>query len=421
MTRAHRIGLVVLLAGGLALSAPPASANGLTTHTWITLQAIEHVPPGPLRDLVTSAELRDPMISGTIFPDGGYAIGDGYGELAHWEPFQHRYLSWIRAHYAPPWSDEAKRHIAFLLGLSSHGMADQVFDSLYMARAHVYDAASNWEQDSMDEATDVIMASRFGPQRVPMRFVPVDALIPLFADAGHTVDEKTILQGHNLAGFAVAIVGMLAQDRDAVRSYKAKFPWATAHLEDEAVPGTPMREAEIVALYWQRIWDRLNAGLAASDVVISTVPASGALGHERVSSSMDARISIIFSRRLFRRDVGADRFRITDAGGAALPFRAELYYGDDSHVVHLIPTEDLAAETDYTVSVLPGLPTAEGAPIEGLYTFQVSTRKAPAAAPGSVEEGGGCACAGRPAGALGPGLTLGLAGLLSSLRRRGRR
>ena len=121
--------------------------------------------------------LIDPLIGGTIFPDGGYAAGHPYGETAHWEPFQHRYLAWIRDQYAPPWSSEARRHIAFLLGLSSHGMADQYFDSLYLERAEVYDVASDWQTSSVDEATDVLFVSKVGSQPVPQWSLPVLSLI----------------------------------------------------------------------------------------------------------------------------------------------------------------------------------------------------------------------------------------------------
>ena len=96
----------------------------------------------------------------------GYPIDDPYAEIAHWEPFQKAYLQWIKESFEPPYDQEALEHIAFLMGLASHGMADQTFDSMYMSRAKVYDADSDWTR-SMDEATDVAFIAQTHPQPVP--------------------------------------------------------------------------------------------------------------------------------------------------------------------------------------------------------------------------------------------------------------
>ena len=137
----------------LPLLAPPASANGQTTHCWITGQAIGLLPSGDLARLMSDPDMELYWRNGSMFPDGGYANGDGYAELAHWEPFQMAYLGWIAETYEPPYEGDAARHVAFLMGLASHGMADQTFDAMYMSRAWHYDAESDWS-NSMDEATD---------------------------------------------------------------------------------------------------------------------------------------------------------------------------------------------------------------------------------------------------------------------------
>ena len=114
-------------------------ANGQSSHLWITHRAIEHLPNGELKQLLEEPYLEDHWRNGTMFPDGGYAVGDDYGEIAHWESFQIAYLEWIRDTFSPPWSLEAKEHIAFLMGLGSHGLADQSYDAMYFRRAYVYD------------------------------------------------------------------------------------------------------------------------------------------------------------------------------------------------------------------------------------------------------------------------------------------
>lgn len=391
----------------LLLLPAPAYANGLTTHVYITLTARSHLPPGELADLVNDPTLEDALISGTIFPDGGYAVGDGYGELAHWEPFQLTYLDWIAETYPRPWSSEAREHIAFLLGMASHGMADQTFDSLYLTRARVYDEASRWAEDSVDEATDVLVAAEVGGQPVPDRFLPRETLVEIFDRAhGHAVDIDTLKRGQSLAGFAVAAVEILAADPEARADYRRQFPWATAHLFDPIVPGTPPDEAVLVARYWQRIWARLHGGLPADDFVMATRPRTGAFGHEVSAASIESRISLVFSRRLARAEL--EEARITLAGERPVPIGVELFYGDDSHVVHLIPAEDLAPDQTYTVTVEPGLTTREGDVLPAAYQLTLSTGAAP-------EAPNGCRCTGETAG---PGSLLLLLAPLLVIRKR---
>lgn len=373
---ALRLALAAAVSAPIAAWSPDARANGLATHTWITLHARSLVKDGPLSDFVNDPALADALVGGTIFPDGGYAVGHAYGELAHWEPLQLAYLEWIRARFSPPYTGEGAKHAAFFLGMLSHGMADQVFDSLYMARAHVYDAASDWQQYSMDEATDVAYAAKVGPQPIGVPFYSAPAFIEtLMSHNSIAVDEATLARGKDLAGFAVVIVGMLGMDPQAVRDYQKQFPWATTHLEDETIPGRPAEEAEIVARYWEKGWALLH-GEAYTPLFLGTVPEDGAYGHERDAASIESRVSLIFSTRQRDEEVTADRFRIVAASGVEIPLSADLFYGTDSHVVHLIPGEDFAADESYQVY-------ADGAAV-----FSFSTAAAPAAA----SEAGGCTC-----------------------------
>lgn len=369
----------VAASASIAAWSPDARANGLATHTWITLRARSLVKDGPLKDFVNDPALADALVGGTIFPDGGYAVGHAYGELAHWEPLQLAYLEWIRARYSPPYTGEGAKHAAFFLGMLSHGMADQVFDSLYMARARVYDAGSDWEQYSMDEATDVAYAARVGPQPIGIPFYSAPAFIEtLMTHNSIAVDEATLARGKDLAGFAVVIVGMLGMDSKAVRDYQKQFPWATTHLEDETIPGRPSEEAEVVARYWEKGWALLH-GENYAPLFLGTVPREGAYGHARDAASIESRVSVIFSTRQRAEEVTADRFRVVAASGTEVPLSVDLFYGTDSHVVHLIPGADFAADEDYEVF-------ADGAKVFGFST------RVPPANPDVEEKSSGCSC-----------------------------
>ena len=107
-----------------------ALASGQFTHVWMTRHALDHLPEGELKELLTSPEVTEVLINGTMFPDGGYAVNDDYGEIAHWEPIQNSYRDWIAEEYQTPYTKEAQQHIAFMMGMAAHGMADQVFDAL---------------------------------------------------------------------------------------------------------------------------------------------------------------------------------------------------------------------------------------------------------------------------------------------------
>ena len=120
-----------LLIAALLLAPSFASANGNVSHQWVTQAAAEQTPAeGSLRDLVGDEALREILHTGTMYPDWGYTPGASTeereaGESSHWEPVQDGYRQWIMENYAPPWSDEARQHLAFYLGLSSHGMVQR--------------------------------------------------------------------------------------------------------------------------------------------------------------------------------------------------------------------------------------------------------------------------------------------------------
>lgn len=393
-----------------------ALANGQTSHVQITLHALDHLPPGELRDLLTRDDLRDALVNGAMFPDGGYAVGHPYGESAHWEPLQGPYRDWIAQTYERPYTDEGALHVAFLMGMASHGMGDQVYDALFMERAKQEDAASDWSR-SMDEATDVAYAAIAGTIVAPPRWVPTDALVPLFLDPnGIEVDADTLLDGQGLLAIALAYVAAASQDPARVAEYETWFPWATTH-QDAGVPGDPACEAAVVAAYWQALWDRLDGDDLLDRPLLATWPADGAYEHPLEADTVQARVTVAFSRGLKADALGPQDFVVTDAAGDPHPFAVQVFYGQSSHLVHLNPAEDWRADEAYAVEVLPGIPTWDGAAFAAGATFSFSTGPAPAAVEPPAARGCGC---GSPSGSLPrPLLVVVLAGLATApLRRR---
>ncbi|MES2638288.1 MAG: Ig-like domain-containing protein [Myxococcota bacterium] len=401
---------------------PAAFANGQTSHQWISILAIDHVPPGELADLLAREDVRAALLNGTMFPDGGYAVGDDYGEMAHWEPTQDLYLDWIRTNHAAPFDDIGAQHVAFLLGMMSHGMADQFYDATFMERSKAWDPPESWACCSMDEATDVAYAAIQGPGTVPPKWWP-EELLPFFTTNGHTVDYATVDRGQSFLGLAIAYVGASAEDATTVERYTAEFPWACTHQVDPAVVGTPAHEAEFVAAYWQAIWNRLHGGDGWESPVLGTQPAAD--GWQRVldHTNVDSRLAVVFARALDPSSVeGA--ITVATVDGVPVPVTLNVYYGWASHVVNIAPLEDWAADTDYVITVHPGIHSYDSAvTVENAIPIPFTTRMPPpvdtgdTAAPPAVtdEDEGGCGCAtGANAGAT---VLLGLVGVLAARRR----
>ncbi len=394
----------------LWLAAAPALANGQTTHVWITRHALEHLPAGELRTLLTREDLEPALINGAMFPDGGYAVNHDYGEHAHWHEFQSRYRDWIVETYdSDPFDDEGAWHVAFLMGLVSHGMADQAFDAMYFNWSSIYDAEYGWAEGvSFDEASDVIWAALTGPQEVPPLEIPADVFVALFAEHGFEVDAATLEDGQSLLGVAIEIVGLLSENPETVRGYQEQFPWGGAHLLD-GLPGSPPCEGEIVAGAFQETWDKLR-GHDTPLAIIGLAPGEGHHGLDTAMSSPEARLQVVFARGVSGAAV-AEGVTVTDEAGRLLPVTTWVTYGDGRNVAHLAPQEDWPADQDLTVTVHGNMTAVDGSQLGRSVTYTVSTRAPESAA---LTEGCGCTAAGSGAGlgALWP-----LLGLLYQRRR----
>jgi hypothetical protein len=366
MQRKRRVlGIPLVFLASLAPSS--ARANGQSTHIWISEDALTHLPEGPLAEFLAREELRTMLKNGTMFPDGGYPIDDPYAEIAHWEPFQSSYLSWIGANYELPLSDEGSEHLAFMLGMSSHGMADQVFDSLYGERVKIYDGAFG----DFDTASDLIMMSNFEPMMAPGDWVPYAVFDSLYDEHGHDVDPAKMMQGQNLLRIAVNSVAIFSQMPDTVAEAALPFPWGGVHLLDEDVSGAPPCEGEVVARYWRVLW-AVAHGQPLPGPVLTTMPPDGAANHPIDSSSIESWVTVVFSRGLEDAPLSADSFHVEAEGGGTIPVVLWHYYGQDAHVVHLRPQQDFEPGTIYTVTVDPGVQTIHGEALDG-YQFRFST------------------------------------------------
>lgn len=386
-----------------------ALANGLTTHVTISEYAIDELVDDDaaapeLTDILSRDDLWWIVQNGTQFPDGGYAMGEAYSETAHWEPFQDRYLEWIRAEYGGDYSSvAAQEHVAFLMGLASHGMGDQVFDSLYMQRAYVYDAASDWANLSMDTSTDVAISAITGGQTVQETWIPYDQMVPLMADAGIAVDAETLSDGQDLTHIAISFGIAGAGSASMQAQHATDFPWAYEHILDIGVAGSPQWEARVVAKYWQVRWARLHGENEAIEPVIYTFPQGGGFDHETDPARVESRVTLVFSRGLVSDLVIPDFFTVTDADGNNYPVLPWVFYGYGSHAVHLSSETGWPDDTDFVVTASAGVPYIDGTYSETAHSFTFSTKDPPVEAEKNppVTEDCGCSSGGSGAGWMG--------------------
>ena len=167
--------------------------------------AVDMLPPGELRTFLSDPEVRQALRSGSVFPDSGYAADDEYGEMAHWEPFTDAYLRWIVERHPAPWTSvEDRRRVAFLLGAMSHGLADQVTDSLFMHKTDQYDGTS----ENLDTATETWLVIEHDPRVAPLEiFLPGAEVVEVFRDRLGWRYE-TWRFGHGLGATLIAVFGL---------------------------------------------------------------------------------------------------------------------------------------------------------------------------------------------------------------------
>lgn len=368
-----------LLAAVIATTAfaPIVGANGNYSHVWIANDALTYLPAGEVKDALADPHLVNIVKNGAYFPDGGYAVNDGYGELSHWEPLQSAYLEWIRATYAPPWSAEALEHIAFLFGMAAHGMADQLYDGIYLERHEAFDPPGCGDDavGGVDGLTDACFAADMGPLVKPTPWVPAEALAPLYLPLGHEVTAQKIKQGHNLVPFAIVKANADGANPDTIAGYLAACPWACGHQDDPAAPGSPVTNGPAVAAYWQVLWGRLHGHQVFDEPLLGAFFTGGQpWSYPTDAGSPDAWVSFALPRGLEPSTVTDDTVRVTrDDDGSVHATHAKVYYGYSSHLVNVRPEVDWAAEASYTVTIAPPITSWDGAVLSVTHTVLFAT------------------------------------------------
>jgi len=341
-----------------------AEAHGVWAHIHVTGWAIDNQPDEELRDFFSDPEVLNAALYGAAFTDSGYWPQAGelsrrsraYSEHTHWEPFVQDFVAWIIAHDPPPWTSvESKKRVAFLLGCASHGLQDELFDSVFLYQVRTHDGK---DQEEADPGTDGFFAKDRWITRIPTEYIPMDTVLELYAGLGQGVDEATIRQSVDLLNFiylgnpeAAAALGT---------RYESIIPWTREHYLDPAIPGSIASEVFPTMRYQQAIWRRLHGQLPVdAPVVVSAFPDAPRRLHGADSTAPDSWATLIFAEGV-RYSTTAPTWQ--DDQGEPVPFdRANTRWGATwPRLIRLQPTAPLVPGAWTTVSLPAGAERIDG-------------------------------------------------------------
>jgi hypothetical protein len=281
---------VMVVGAAVAVLGPaaPAGAAGITTHAWMALDAIPKVSDPDLKALLDAQ--RDYVRAGAAFPDSGYVLTNQYGEEAHWQRFHDAYLLKVleRGDCGPLTAPKGPcaASIAFWLGMTGHGMGDQVWDWLYEPNSPDLDEYYNPPDfgsfggvGGQELTMDLVAIAVHGRSTEPLVAIPDRAsILAAFAAVGFTAVDNSALD-LGWAGMRVAQLGEAAWAPTHIHDLREAMPWMSNNLVEG--PGGVEFAATAIAGHYDAMWDRL----LQRDVTTSISVTYPAPGQRRVPAS----------------------------------------------------------------------------------------------------------------------------------------
>ncbi|MFO0604697.1 MAG: Ig-like domain-containing protein [Polyangiales bacterium] len=358
----------------LALAPAAASANSMVSHVWVAEQAADAQPPGPLRDIVTDPALRPALQNGAIYQDSGYSVRAEYGEWAHWESFLEPYVRYIRGRWGAEGfrSADARRHVAFLMGLAAHSMTDQTFDQYFMERVRQYDRT---DANDLDLGADAWLMVEHGVTSSADGRFWFDEMPAIHAAVGGPAVTPELLR--RASDLTAGTTQFLARyGWSLYPGHWRMMPWAASHYWDRGTPGSYPHLVETTAAYQAFLWRRLE-GTAPDDAgFLYSWPAPGQANFPVAAADIESRIALTTAWGLDDATVSAATVRVRTESGEAVPARVSRY-GDHGNTVMVRTTGDLAFNTAYRVELDASVRTLAGRAIGRTLTVAFRTRCAP--------------------------------------------
>jgi len=382
-----------------------AFGNGMASHIKVSHHAIELLPDGPLKKLLSSNEMKQALYNGSYFPDTGYAAKDPYGELAHWEPFIEGYLQDLRSKHKDFTQGEGAKLFAFILGVASHSIADQAFDSIFMVKSEEKDPGS---RNELDTGLEFIIATDNTFVDLPKEFIPKDMIRRVMLEKlKHKVSEDVMKNGISRARIAVSSIPLLAPTQH--EAYRKKMPWAAKNILNPDEPASLPYLSTIAVKYWQNLWDRVHGKAELSQIVINSHPSAGGRIRSLEHKSVESRLFLFFGHNMDLSTLNDKNIFVKTAKGEAVPIKLGHWGSKGFNTLKILPRVDWKPNEDYVLTLTTGLKTRQGKPLPKEVTLRFHThppKKEEPKTPVKPKPGGpftndkGCGCQAQPEGLL---------------------
>jgi hypothetical protein len=352
LLRPLRVALATSAPLALTLLVPAAAAaHGIWGHVHVTGWAIENLPEGELKELLSDPEVMNAALFGAAYTDSGYwprgsvaSQTRAYTEHTHWEPFIEDFVEWIRVNDPPPWDNlESKKRFAFMLGCASHGLQDEIFDSIFIDQVDYHDRGG---QDVADPGTDGFLSLDGHLRFMPTEYFPKETVIELYEVLNLGIDEETIRYGLDAmealyvnprSGYAVAA--------SLGRQHEAKLPWTRTAYFDPDVPGSIRSEILPTMLYQMALWERVNGISQAESPILFQYPDTGRRIRSLDPADPASWVTIVTGAGTRARDVSAS-WSLPDGREVPHTLHGTHWGGLDdwSRVIQIRPTSALPAD-----------------------------------------------------------------------------
>ena len=375
--------LKIFLAALLLAASDMVAAGGMAVHMFQSDIAFQLTDEPDLKQLLQTH--KDAWISGTQYPDAGYVPGflgqpsHVWGEESHWAPFIVDYLKEVKKQCAGRYlsNEFCGQLAAHFLGAAAHGIQDQVFDLLFIAKVTEVDHKG---QETTDIGIDMILLSEHDRDEfVPQTwFTPVDVLEQVYQNLGFSEEEANraqIITTTNLSAFANR--GERIISPFLYWYFKNQMPWGSRNYM--TYPGGVEYGGEVTANFWRYLWQRLN-DINANDVLVTHLPRANAVNVPIDKRNTESQVSVTFDRYVVPNTVNHNSFRVIDGNGRDIAGTIRMFANTQSrtakaNTIYFRPDETLSAATQYRVVLTSDILDETGVSLlgEGGYQWSFTT------------------------------------------------
>ncbi|XP_039072651.1 phosphatidylinositol-glycan-specific phospholipase D isoform X4 [Hyaena hyaena] len=250
-------------------------------------------------------EHQDAYQAGAVFPDAFYPSICERGqfhdvsESTHWTPFLNASIHYIRENYPLPWAEDTEKLVAFLLGVTSHMVADVSWHSLGIPQGFLRTMAAVDFHGSYSEAHpagdfggDVLSQFQFNFNYLARHwYVPVEDLLEIYKKLyGREVITKSAIVDCTYLQFLEMYGEMLAVSK-LYPTYSRKSPFLVEQFQEYFLGGLDDMA------YWSTNIYRLTSFMLENGTSSSKVQKSDFHRNLTVSLTKEVEKNINYTKR----------------------------------------------------------------------------------------------------------------------------